>query len=142
MGVPNTAQILAPPTGDRANAVASGSFTGGAGNTSAYQFYGPFNLVFGGASGPNGNWSIGSGGVYLERSFDGGTTWYVCGVGGSGAQAVWNTANQDVSVTVVEVEEGVLYRLHWTGTITGTVNWRMSTSGAAGFSFGVNAGIF
>ena len=100
--------------------------------------YGPFNLCIYGASGPNGNWSATIG---LERSFDGGTTWIVCGVGGSGAQAVYTSSGTgaDVSVVAGEIEEGVLYRLHATAYVSGTINYRFSTSGVAAMSLSISS---
>src|SRR5215467_12467220 len=77
-GIPATPPTsLTPPAGDQANAVATGQITG-VGQTTPVMMYGSFNVVFGGLSGPNGSWS---GTVRLERSFDGGTTWFVAGVG-------------------------------------------------------------
>jgi hypothetical protein len=148
MGIPSPTPFVAtPPAGDKANFVVgsglngalqitgTGFFPGAAG----VELFGPFNVVFGGTAGPNGNYSAT---LQLERSFDGGTTWFICGVGGGGSQAIYSTMNQDVSFIVVEVEKGVLYRLHCTVYASGTINWRISASGAPAISIGVNAGIF
>lgn len=72
-----------------------------------------------------------AGSVQLERSFDGGATWIVCNIGGSGQLAVW-AAGTPVSLVFGEPERGVLYRFNCTAT-TGAVpiNYRMSTTGAA-----------
>ena len=64
-----------------------------------------------------------------ERSFDGGTTWIVAGIGGSGLQAVYSTPNTDVSVRAFEPEVGVIYRLDCTAYTSGTIKYRMSTTG-------------
>lgn len=74
--------------------------------------------------------------IQLERSFDGGKIWLVCGIGGSGAQAIWNTGTP-VSVIVGEPEQGVAYRLNCTTYSSGTINYRMSESGAAAMSLAV-----
>ena len=50
------------------------------------------------------------GGVQLERSFDGGSTWIVCNIGGTGALAQY-AAGTPVSLTFGEPEKQVLYRL-------------------------------
>lgn len=138
MGIP-----LAPPNagsipaGDLANFVASGSFTA-TGHSAAVQLYGSFNVVIYGSGGPNGAWN---GTVRLERSFDGGTTWIVCGVGGNGAQASYTTTTgADVSIVVSEPEEGVCYRLNCTAYTSGTINYRFSTSGLAAMAWGVPPG--
>ena len=131
MGVTPTTVSQAPTTsGDLANAVISGQFTvaGAPAFSGVFVARGPFNVVFGGTGGPNGNWN---GSIQLERSFDGGTTWFICGIGGSGQQAIWNTNNQDVSIIVSEPEQGVAYRLHNTSMVSGTVSYRISTTGSA-----------
>ncbi len=122
-GIP-AAVSQTPPAGDQANAVVSRSFTG-TGQSPSFLVWGTFNVVFGGSGGPNGNWNAT---IRIERSFDGGTTWYVAGVGGGGQQAIYNTANQDVSVTVDEPEKGVLYRLNCSAWTSGTINFRVSTT--------------
>lgn len=71
--------------------------------------------------------------VQLERSFDGGQTWIVCGVGGQGALAQWATGTP-VSCVVGEAEAGVAYRLNCTAYTSGTINYRLSTTGAAALS--------
>src|SRR5437016_2675780 len=111
MGIP-TAASQAPPSGDQANAVLTGSFAA-TGQSNSFLCWGPFNLVLYGSGGPNGNWNAT---VRLERSFDGGTTWIVCGIGGGGQQATWTSAGTgaDVSVIVGEPEKGVIYRLNCT----------------------------
>lgn len=110
--------------GDLANACVSGSFTG-TGQSGSFTAWGNFNVAFGGSSGPNGSWNAT---IRIERSFDGGTTWYVAGVGGGGQQAIYNTPNQDVSVVVSEPERGVLYRLDCSAYTSGTINYRISTT--------------
>lgn len=115
------------PANDQANACVIGSFTG-TGKSTSFLVYGPFNVLIYGSSGPNGTWA---GSVQIERSFDGGTTWIVAGVGGDGAQAVYNTSSQDVSVVGDEPERGVLYRLDCTSFSSGPINYRMSTTGGA-----------
>lgn len=123
-GIPGVV-VQTPPARDQANAVVLGSFTG-TGQSLPFVAWGQVNVVIYGSTGPNGSWNAT---VRLERSFDGGTTWIVAGVGGSGAQAVWNTPNQDVSVVYDEPELGVMYRLNCTVYASGTVNYRMSTTG-------------
>lgn len=139
MAIPLPASLIpagsyAPPAGDRANAVLTGQFTT-TGQSPYWQCTGSFNVVFGATGGPNGNWT---GSIQLERSFDGGTRWFVCGVGGSGSQAVYNTANQDVSIVVSEPEEGVAYRLNCTTLSSGTINYRFSTTGTNATAFGIS----
>lgn len=113
-----------PPAGDRANAVVSGSFTA-TGVSPCFAVWGNFNIFIYGSGGPNGNW-VGS--VQLERSTNAGVAWVVAGVGGAG-QAIYSTSNTDVSIEAFEPEAGVIYRLHCTAYTSGTINYRMSTTG-------------
>lgn len=122
-GVPATTS-QAPGSGDQATDVKAGTFTA-TGQSTSILAWGSFNVVFGGTSGPNGSYTAT---IRLERSFDGGTTWYVVGVGGTGAQAVYSTPNQDVSVVFTEPEKGVLYRLNCTAYTSGTIAYRISTT--------------
>ena len=140
MGIPvaTPATLGVPPKGDQANMVIAGAFTTavGAAASPAFPIYGAFNFVLYGPNGPNGNWT---GSVQLERSFDGGTTWIICGVGGSGAQAVYASTGTgaDVSVTGNEVERGVCYRLHCTAVSEGPINYRISTTGVLATTSGI-----
>lgn len=77
-----------------------------------------------------------TGSVQLERSFDGGTTWLVCGVGGGGAMAIWN-AGTPVNITFGEPEKNVLYRLNCTALSAGTINYRLSETGGAAESLSI-----
>lgn len=133
MGIQPSNVSQAPPSGDQANAVVAGAFAK-AGVSPTFLPWGPFNLCLYGNAGPNGNWNAT---VRLERTFDGGTTWVVCGIGGAGMQAVWNTPNQDVSVIVGEPEKGVGYRLNCTAFTSGPVNYRLSATGGAALSLAV-----
>lgn len=78
--------------------------------------------------------------VQLERSFDGGNTWIVCGIGGQGALAQW-AAGTPVSCVVGEAEAGVAYRLNCTAYTSGVINYRLSTTGAAALSLSLASAI-
>lgn len=91
--------------------------------------------LFGGAA-----WT---GSVQLERSFDGGATWVICGVGGAGQGAIYSgatLAGQAVSIVVGEPERQVLYRWNCTVLSSGTVNYRLSETGLMAVSMGVPPG--
>lgn len=77
-----------------------------------------------------------SGTVQLERSFDGGSTWIICGVGGGGQPAVY-TAGTMVSIVASEPERGMLYRLNCPAYTSGTINYRLSTSSPAAMAWGI-----
>lgn len=82
-----------------------------------------------------------SGQVQLERSFDGGKTWIVCNIGGSGTLAQYpSTAGTGypVSLTFGEPERVMLYRLNCISYTSGVINYRLSTTGAAALSLSVN----
>ncbi len=132
MGIP-AAVSQAPPAHDLANAVVQGSFTI-AGQSASFMPWGPFNVFIYGPTPPNGVWA---GTIRLERSFDGGTNWFVCGIGGDGTQAIWTTGT-DVSFVAGEPERGMLYRLNCTVFTTGPIGYRMSASGGAAMSLAVS----
>jgi hypothetical protein len=132
MGIPFSTPSSTPPAGDQATNVLTGTFAAtGAG--AAIIMYGTFNVLFGGRGGGNTAWS---GTVRLERSLDGGVTWWVAGVGGAGAQSVWNTGT-DVSVQAFETERGVAYRLNCTAYTSGTIDWRISGTGILATTHGI-----
>ena len=76
------------------------------------------------------------GSVQLERSFDGGSTWIVCNIGGAGTLAVFS-AGTPVSVTFGEPEREVLYRWNCTAYTSGNINYRISTTGQGAESVGL-----
>jgi hypothetical protein len=135
LGVPFTPTgSIAPATGDLANFVIAGSFTGAAQTSVAACIYGAFNVSIWGGTGENTAWVAS---IQLEKTFDGGTTWIVAGVGGSGAQAIFNTG-QDVAIAGNELERGVGYRLNCTGYTSGSpIHYRISTNGVLATSNGI-----
>lgn len=76
------------------------------------------------------------GNIQLERSFDGGATWIVCNIGGSGALAQWS-AGTPVSLSFGEPEREVQYRLNCLTYSSGTINYRISATGQAAVSLSV-----
>lgn len=77
-----------------------------------------------------------SGTVNVERSFDG-KTWTVANVGGAGVLAQF-TAGTPVNLAFGEPELEVGYRVNCTVYTSGTINYRISSSGAATMSLGIN----
>jgi len=73
------------------------------------------------------------GSVQLERSFDGGATWVLCNIGGTGTLAQY-AAGTPVSLVVGEPEKQVLYRINCTAYTSGTINYRISETGVAALS--------
>jgi len=61
--------------------------------------------------------------VQLERSFDGGTTWFVCSSDSAGTTASWTAP---FSVVGEEPTPGVVYCLNCTDYTSGTVTYRIS----------------
>lgn len=141
MGIPAPAGQGAtgiPPAGDQANAVIQGSFIA-TGTSLPFAIYGAFNVSIWGLT-PTTAWS---GVVSIERSFDGGTTWLIVGVGGAGQGAIYTgstLAGQAVSIVAAEPEKGVLYRVNCSTFTSGTINYRISTTGLAAISWGVPIG--
>jgi hypothetical protein len=64
-----------------------------------------------------------TGSVNLERSFDGGATYMICGIDASGSPATYTT---DASLVVNEPEPGVWYRFNMTARSAGSMAWRIS----------------
>ncbi len=78
--------------------------------------------------------------VQLERCFDGGKTWLPCNIGGSGTLASYNVGTP-VSLTFGEPERGVLYRFNCLAYTSGTINYRLSSTGAAAMSLALGTPI-
>lgn len=74
--------------------------------------------------------------VNLERSFDGGKTWLLCNVGGSGALAIYSNGTP-ISLSFGEPEREILYRLNVPIYTSGRVNYRISTTGQAATTLSV-----
>jgi hypothetical protein len=110
----------APPAGDRATEVVTGSFSSTT-TSPFWGFYGWFDVAV---------WGSFSATVALNKSYDGGGTWI---------PATFPQTNVLVSLTapigivLFEPERGVLYQLSCT-YVSGTVNWRMSTNGRMAMS--------
>jgi hypothetical protein len=77
-----------------------------------------------------------SGTIQLERSFDGGSTWLVCNLGGGGTLAQYSLGTP-VSVVFGEPERNVLYRVNCTAYTSGTINYRFSQTGGAAESLAI-----
>jgi hypothetical protein len=75
-----------------------------------------------------------TGTIQLERSFDGGHTWIPCYIWQGGSQLKWTAA---MSTELMEPEKGVLYRLNCIAFTSGTINYRISTTGQAGTTLNV-----
>lgn len=76
----------------------------------------------------------------LERSFDGGQTFFTCGVGGGGSGAIYTGSTQvntPVSIAASEPERGVFYRFNCSSYTSGTINYRLSASGLAAMAWGI-----
>lgn len=80
------------------------------------------------------------GSVQLERTFDGGATWVVCNIGGSGDLAVY-AAGTPVSLVVDEPESMVPYRINCTAYTSGLINYRLSTTGASAQSLSLSSDV-
>ena len=139
MGIPYGAATVAsgtPPDNDLANAVVEGVFTA-PGQSEAYGFYGSFNVCLGGVGGSNTGWT---GSVRLEWSFDGGTTWFIAGVGGGGQQAIYTSGFDVGFVASAGAEKGLLFRLNCTALSVGQLAYRMSQTSPAPTAWGVPPG--
>lgn len=82
--------------------------------------------------------------IALERSFDGGASFQNCGQGGGGVPAIYyggdHVDGSAVSLVASEPEKGVLYRLNCQVFTSGTINYRISTTGMAATAWGVPMG--
>lgn len=77
-----------------------------------------------------------TGSIQIERSFDGGSTYLLCNIGGGGQLAVY-TAGTPISLTFGEPEREVLYRLNCTALSAGNINYRISQTGGANESLAI-----
>ena len=78
--------------------------------------------------------------VQLEWSFDGGYTWLPCNIGGGGTLAQYGVGTP-VRVTFGEPERNILYRPNCISYVSGTINYRISTTGAAAESLAISSSI-
>ena len=78
--------------------------------------------------------------VQLERCFDGGKTWVPANVGGAGVLASYS-GGSPVSLTFGEPERGVLYRWNCLAYTSGTINYRLSSTGMAALSLSLGTPI-
>lgn len=70
--------------------------------------------------------SGGDGSVKLQRSFDGGVTWFDVSQDAAGTAVEWTlTVGKTISVAVFEPERGVLYRLDCIA-VTADIGYRIS----------------
>ena len=76
--------------------------------------------------------------MQIERSFDGGSTWLPCNIGGGGSLADYS-AGTPVSLTFGEPERGMLYRVNCLAYTSGTINYRLSATGAAAMSLALGS---
>jgi len=77
--------------------------------------------------------------VQLERSFDGGNIWIACNVDGLGTLAQYGgAASTPISLEFAEPEEGVTYRWNCIAYTSGTLNYRISTTGGAATVLALN----
>jgi len=127
LGIPLTPPpSQTPATGDQANAVVTGSFTAtGAG--SDFSVYGVFNIAV---------WGTFDATAVLQKTFDGGTTWIGVLSPYTGT-AVSITASG--ALQFAECEQGVSYRLDCSTYVSGTMNYRLSTSGLMAMSAGATS---
>lgn len=76
--------------------------------------------------------------INVERSFDGGLTWLICNIGGSGQLAQYSGATvTPVQFAFGEPERNVLYRLNAIAYTSGVLNYRISETGQAATSISV-----
>jgi hypothetical protein len=75
-----------------------------------------------------------TGSVNVERSPDGGTTWYIFAKDTSNTPATYTAG--PVSLVLFEPEAGILYRLNMTALSAGSPNYRVS-----GPAYGSNMGV-
>ena len=83
--------------------------------------------------------------IALEKSYDGGTTWITCGIGGGGTPATYQFGGSSgltdaVSFIFAEPEVNVAYRLNCRQWTSGVIKFRLSASGLSALSWGIPVG--
>lgn len=121
MGIP-TPGSQTPAAGDLANAVVSGTI-GSATHGDPFTALGPFNVTVWGTF--VATWGV-------QKCFDGGTTWipFV-------NYALLTPPDGPLSIIISEPEAGVAYRVNVSAYTSGTLSYRLSTTGAAAGAWGV-----
>lgn len=79
---------------------------------------GPANLTLGGTA-PVGT-------VKLEKSYDGGSTWFDVSLDALGTLAAWALNSTEISVVIDEPEREVAFRCNCTAYTSGTITARLS----------------
>lgn len=103
----------------------TGTF-GATGQSSSAVVFGMFNVQIWGTPLSSGLSGAFTGTVAVERSLDDGTTWVPVATDGTGTAASYTAV---MSVTGMEIEQGVLYRFNCTAWTSGTINYRLSLVG-------------
>lgn len=98
---------------EKAQNVLAGSFAA-TGSSASIELYRRFNLWIGGTF---------NGVVVLERSFDGGASWFEADNNDGSGSTTWAFST---SAVIDEPEPGILYRLKCTMITSGTLNYRLS----------------
>lgn len=99
-----------------ANSRVEGVITG-TGATSAVEFKdGGGNILL--------DFGSGAGTVAIEKSFDGGTTWYTASKDATPTAAIYT---QSINGVIDEREQGVFYRFNCTAFTSGSIPFRLSS---------------
>lgn len=68
--------------------------------------------------------------VQVQKSFDGGVTWFIVSRDSAGALAEYTSPG--FNGTIIEPESQILYRVECTAFTSGTVIWRISRNASLG----------
>lgn len=127
-GVTDTASPLVTGT-LTATALVSQGIAASTGTSAAATFFGAFNLGFTGTF---------SGTVLVEKSFDGGLTWFSVATDATGTAASYVIAftAQSLCLVLVEPEHQVAWRVRCSSYTSGTLTYRLSGGGGNVNTFG------
>ena len=100
--------------------VVEGTFTGTA-EGAAVAIQGHANVLIGGSFVAT---------VQVQKSFDGGATWFIVSRDSAGALAEYTSPG--FNGTIIEPESQILYRVECTAFTSGTVIWRISRNASLG----------
>lgn len=109
-------------SGSSRNVVVTGTLATSGAASPSVAIYGNFNVTISGSF---------TGTAQVQRSFDNGTTWNTVSTDGTGSAASYSAP---CSVTGIEVEWALLYRIYCSALSAGSITYRLSANPVLSYS--------